>query len=135
MFTSETKYVVFDGHNGEQIFVFPKIIQHSVMADMVEENSFGGLHRVSGGFVLNGECVGRSESMRLDSRPEVDTELLQTYFTHLLKPTADLSADLSVLEVRIMANEEYMKSVKPCKLTFAGTSSNQAKRLRKKRNR
>jgi len=70
------KYVVFDGHNGEQIIIFPKIIQHSVMASNVSASSFGGMKAISGGFIVNGECVGESESLRMKSRGDKDTRLI-----------------------------------------------------------
>jgi len=73
---SEMKYVVFDGHNGEQIIIFPKIIQHSVMSDDVKKSSFGGMRAISGGFIVNGECVGESESLRMKSRGQKDTDLI-----------------------------------------------------------
>ncbi len=76
MIGAKTKYVVFDSHKGEELIAFPCIIQHSVMADDVKKSSFGGMHAISGGFIVNGECVGRSESLRLDSRGDVDTALI-----------------------------------------------------------
>ena len=76
MIGAKMKYVVFDGHKGEQIIIFPKIIQHSVMADNVEESSFGGMRPISGGFIVNGQCVGESESLSMKSRLEVDTALI-----------------------------------------------------------
>lgn len=71
------KYVVFSGYNGEQIIIFPKIIQHSVMADDVKKSSFGGMRPVSGGFIIDGECVGESESLRMQSRGDIDTALIK----------------------------------------------------------
>ncbi len=76
MIGAKMKYVVFGGYEGEQIIIFPKIIQHSVMADDVERSSFGGMHPISGGFIVNGQCVGESESLRMKSRLEVDTALI-----------------------------------------------------------
>mgnify|MGYP007046309841 CR=1 FL=1 len=76
MIGAKMKYVVFDSYNGEQIIIFPKAIQHSVMADNVKESSFGGMRAISGGFIVNGECVGESESLRMKSRLEVDTALI-----------------------------------------------------------
>lgn len=73
---SNMKYVVFDGYNGEQIIIFPKIIQHSVMADDVKKSSFGGMRPVSGGFIVDGLCVGESESLRMKSRGDLDTALI-----------------------------------------------------------
>ena len=77
MVGAEMKYVVFDGHKGEQIIIFPKIIQHSVMADDIRKSSFGGMRAISGGFIVNGECVGESESLRMKSRRDKDTLLIQ----------------------------------------------------------
>ena len=76
MISAEMKYVTFDGNNGEQIIIFPKIIQHSVMADNVRESSFGGMRPIAGGFIIDGQCVGRSESLRMDSRGDTDTKLI-----------------------------------------------------------
>ena len=53
MVNADMKYVVFDGHDGEQIIIFPKVIQHSVMADDVKKSSFGGMRPISGGFVVD----------------------------------------------------------------------------------
>ncbi|PHR55956.1 MAG: hypothetical protein COA43_14655 [Robiginitomaculum sp.] len=76
MLGAKMKYVVFDGYKGEQIIIFPKIIQHSVMADNVKDSSFGGMRPISGGFVVNGVCVGESESLRMKSRGDEDTHLI-----------------------------------------------------------
>ena len=76
MLGARMKYVVFNGHEGEQIIIFPKIIQHSVMADDVKKSSFGGMRAISGGFVVDGQCVGESESLRMKSRLDVDTALI-----------------------------------------------------------
>ena len=58
---SNMKYVVFDGYNGEQIIIFPRVIQHSVMAEDVEKSSYNSMFPISGGFIVNGQCVGESE--------------------------------------------------------------------------
>ena len=70
------KYVVFHGYNGEEIIIFPKVIQHSVMADDVKKSSFGGMRPIAGGFIVNGECVGESVSLRMKSRGDEDTALI-----------------------------------------------------------
>lgn len=70
------KYVVFDSYHGEQIIIFPKIIQHSTMADDVHRSSFGSMKAISGGFIENGECVGESVSLRMESRGNADTALI-----------------------------------------------------------
>ena len=77
MYSAEIKFVTFWNGHEEQIVVFPKIIQHSVMADNVQRSSFGSLRPIAGGFVVNGECVGESESLRMKARPETDTALLK----------------------------------------------------------
>ena len=109
--TSEMKYVVFYSHKGEQIIIFPKIIQHSVMADDVEKSSFGGMRAISGGFIVNGECVGESESLRMKSRGDEDTKLI------------DKLLDLDVYEETRFPVVEFTKST---------INKNKAKRLRKK---
>jgi hypothetical protein len=110
MFNAEMKFVVFNGHHGEQIVVFPKIIQHSVMAEDVHKSSFGGMRPISGGFIVDGECVGESESLGMKSRPE-DTSLLQGLVT---------AAEHS------LADEHFSKERKK------PMTKNQAKRARKK---
>lgn len=71
------KFVTFDGYNGEQIIVFPNKIQHSNLASSICELSFGTMSPISGGFVVGGECIGRSESLRMESRGDKDTRLLK----------------------------------------------------------
>lgn len=109
---SEMKYVVFDSHKGEQIIIFPKIIQHSVMADDVKRSSFGGMRAISGGFVVNGHCVGESESLRMKSRLDVDTALIDG-----LLDTRDPIDDRFDFETKVIVN--------------APLKRNKAKRLRK----
>ena len=70
-----TKFVTFTSFNGEQIIVFPGVIQHKQFAESVTACSFGSMRPISGGFVSNNECFGKSVSLRMRSRPE-DTELL-----------------------------------------------------------
>ena len=77
MSEQRNKYVVFDGYRGEKIVVFPTIVQHARLASSVEQNGFGSLSPISGGFIENGECVGESISLRLKSRPVEDTALLK----------------------------------------------------------
>ena len=73
---SRMKFVTFDGNRGEQIIVFPPILQHSNFADSVTRNSFNGMHPISGGFVVDGKCIGKSISLRMESRGDKDTALL-----------------------------------------------------------
>jgi len=115
MIGASMKYVAFDGHNGEQIIIFPKIIQHSVMADDVKKSSFGGMRAISGGFVVDGQCVGESESLRMKSRLDIDTALIAKL--------VDIVPDDHVVS-------EFVTSVKVDK----PISKNKAKRLRKKQN-
>jgi hypothetical protein len=92
MVNAEMKYVVFDGYNGEQIIIFPKIIQHSVMADDVNKSSFGGMRPISGGFVIDGQCVGESESLRMKSRLDKDTALIP-HLLDIVEPTEQVAID------------------------------------------
>jgi len=71
------KYVVFDGYNGEQIIISPKRIQHSHFAESITKLSYGTMHPISGVFIANGECVGESESLRMESRGDRDTALIK----------------------------------------------------------
>tara|TARA_R100000541_G_C1833926_1_gene74659 strand:+ start:135 stop:485 length:351 start_codon:yes stop_codon:yes gene_type:complete len=113
MIGARMKYVVFDGYKGEQIIIFPKIIQHSVMADDVEKSSFGGMRPISGGFVVDGQCVGESESLRMKSRLDVDTALIPALL--------DLDEDEKITVAEANTNK-VSKEV----------SKNKAKRLRRK---
>lgn len=71
------KFVTFVGYNREEhIIVFPPIIQHREMARSVTENSLGSLKPISGGFVVNGECIGKSVSLNMKSRGDEDAALL-----------------------------------------------------------
>lgn len=73
----DTKFVTFYSRSsGEEIMIFPSHIQHSHFSESVKRMTFKGIRPISGGFIVNGKCVGRSESLDLDSRPE-DTVLLQ----------------------------------------------------------
>tara|TARA_R110000782_G_scaffold118895_2_gene209517 strand:+ start:315 stop:662 length:348 start_codon:yes stop_codon:yes gene_type:complete len=110
---SDMKYVTFFSNNGEQLIIFPKIIQHSVMAEDVRKSSFGGMTPISAGFIVNGECVGKSESLRLFSRGDNDTALILPLLDLDKYTLEEKSKDIVVLE-------------KPT------ISKNQAKRKRKK---
>lgn len=105
------KYVVFEGYNGEQIIIFPKKIQHSVMAADVEKSSYGTMYPISGGFIVNGECIGESESLRMQSRGDKDTAL--------------------IAEMLCMNDNEQVQQ-KPQIAIKSPASKNKAKRLRKK---
>lgn len=106
------KYVVFGGYNGEQIIIFPKKIQHSVMAADVEKSSYGTMYPISGGFISNGECIGESESLRMKSRGNEDTALIKDMLCLDDEPEA-----------------EVIKMIPVCNSTM----KNRAKRLRRNR--
>jgi len=69
------KFVTFITGGTEQIIIFPKKIQHSDFAEEITRLSFGTMRAISGGFIDSGECVGKSISLNMKSRPE-DTKLL-----------------------------------------------------------
>jgi len=75
---SRMKFVTFDGYAGEQIIVFPPKIQHSSFAESITQLSFGTMKPISGGFIEDGECVGKSISLRMGSRGDLDTALLKS---------------------------------------------------------
>jgi hypothetical protein len=72
------KYVTFASYQGEQhLIVFPEFIQHSVFAEHVQLASpYSPMNPISAGFVVDAQCMGVSESLRLKSRPAEDTDLL-----------------------------------------------------------
>ena len=72
---SELKFVSFRGYQEDCIIVFPKKIQHLLFAEAITRLSYGELTPISGGFVENGECVGKSISLRMGSSAD-DTKLL-----------------------------------------------------------
>lgn len=78
------KYIVTKQEDGtEEIFIFPRTVNHDCMAEMlsyIKDQSWGHWTRImrepiSAGFIEDGVCVGRSETLRLASRPE-DTAML-----------------------------------------------------------
>lgn len=77
------KYVVVSSEEfGEQLFIFPKNIDHDQMAEVLSYIKTGGRNwsrvfrkPVSAGFTDGHTCYGRSESLDLTSR-KVDTDLL-----------------------------------------------------------
>lgn len=88
------KYIVVELDGRETIFVFPRMVDHDRMAEALEAIRFGYEHDwsrriatqgriVSAGFVDDGRCHGRSETLNRDSRGELDTELLTGYVREL----------------------------------------------------
>lgn len=88
----EMKYIVtqrdteLDGVFIEEIFIFPKSVNHDCFAEVVnciKNETHGNWHRVrrtviSAGFTDGVKCYGHSESLNLNSRKELDTELLKS---------------------------------------------------------
>jgi hypothetical protein len=86
------KYIVVVLEGKEKIFIFPKDVDHDRMYEAMEAIRFDTGFRdwsrkirtegeaVSAGFITDGRCHGRSETLGLDSRPEVDTALLRETF-------------------------------------------------------
>lgn len=78
----EMKYVVVKTDAGEQIYVFPKQIDHDAFAEVLSYIKMGGRNwkreyrePVSAGFTDGVTCYGRSESLEIGSRPQ-DSSLL-----------------------------------------------------------
>lgn len=78
----EMKYVVVKTDVGEQIYVFPKQIDHDAFAEVLSYIKMGGRNwkreyrePVSAGFTDGVECYGRSETLNLNSR-SIDADLL-----------------------------------------------------------
>jgi hypothetical protein len=84
------KYICTKDENGkEEIFTFPKTVNHDVMAeslDRMRNQAGGNWHRVSrvpvsAGFVTpSGVCFGESLTLNLKSRSPEDSDLLGTQF-------------------------------------------------------
>lgn len=82
----KTKYIVFNIDGVESIFTFPAYVNHDDMADSCRNiKTYEGLNWkrkhnrdavVSAGFVINGKCQGRSETLDIKSREQIDTKLL-----------------------------------------------------------
>lgn len=82
----EFKYVVVSVRSGrftEQMFIFPKTVNHDEFAETLRRMKSGD-HRnwtrpygepISAGFTNLTSCYGRSETLNIDSR-QADTELL-----------------------------------------------------------
>lgn len=82
------KYIVAVVDGAESIFVFPRDVDHDRMKEAIECIRFGSERNwrrkfrdgevISAGFVDDeGRCHGRSETLGLDSRKELDTALLR----------------------------------------------------------
>jgi hypothetical protein len=81
----EMKYVVVSSdEQGQQLFIFPKNINHDSFAEILNHIKIGEgrnwkrIQRkpISAGFTDGVKCYGKSESLNLSSRQE-DTELLK----------------------------------------------------------
>ena len=74
----------------EEIFIFPVWVDHDTFYEgvrMLRNHTWGNWHRVdreiiSAGFIDKDlKCHGKSESLKVESRGDVDTELLKSQFT------------------------------------------------------
>jgi len=70
------KYIILDAPGGAAPVVFPRSFYHSYVAGL-----FTGMAVLGAGFVEIGEagvrCFGTSSSLRIDSRGEVDADLIR----------------------------------------------------------
>ena len=79
------KYIVYHEALREYLISFPDCINHDHMAEAVGFLRFGGTQWrrsqgvvVSAGFIVGGECLGRSESLKIGSRKVTDTDILNS---------------------------------------------------------
>ena len=80
------KYIVISIDGKESIFTFPKTVDHDRMYEAITAIRFGSDQNwnrklrlskaISAGFVDGGECYGRSETLNIESRGDLDTLLL-----------------------------------------------------------
>jgi hypothetical protein len=83
------KYLVIELDGVEDIFIFPRKVDHDRMAESCMYIKFGDGRNwdrkyhdgkvISAGFIDNGICHGRSESLSLPSRGDKDTALLNKF--------------------------------------------------------
>ena len=82
------KYVVMANEVGiESIFLFPKSIDHNCFVEAVlrlRDTTLGAWRKpaqkiVSAGFVDDGKCHGKSETLATISRGEIDTALMSKF--------------------------------------------------------
>lgn len=81
---AEMKYVVVKTEGGvEQLFTFPKTIDHDAFAEVLSHIKTGGRNwtreyrePVSAGFTDGKKCYGHSETLNLSSRG-IDSDLLE----------------------------------------------------------
>lgn len=70
------KYIVVDDGLSDSIYIFPNHVQHYYMLA-----NLGG-ELISAGFVVftatGLECYGKSVSLKVEARPEIDTKLLKS---------------------------------------------------------
>jgi hypothetical protein len=80
------KYIVLALDDKEEIFVFPRTVDHDRMFEACEAIRFGSERNwnrkyrdgecVAAGFIDDGVCHGRSETLGIESRGSKDTSLL-----------------------------------------------------------
>ncbi|WP_391557178.1 hypothetical protein [Robertmurraya sp.] len=79
------KYIVtLDENDIEEIFIFPKSVNHDVFANSVgrmKNQSHGSWVRITrdpiaAGFTDGTTCWGRSKTLGIDSRPDEDARLI-----------------------------------------------------------
>lgn len=83
------KYIVMTLADKEEIFVFPRTVDHDRMFEACESIRFGDSRNwnrkyrdgecVAAGFIDNGQCHGRSETLAIKSRGEKDSKLLAEF--------------------------------------------------------
>lgn len=87
MLNQKCKYICFKDGDVEMIVVFPHTIDHDRMLESLQMTSFDvdrksrewcDIDLLSAGFVYSsGKCYGRSETLDIDSRGDIDTLILK----------------------------------------------------------
>lgn len=74
------KYVMFDWISSDVPILFPSFITHNEIIRMVQ-SVYSGVTPISAGFVSHDKtCYGRSTSVNLNSRNDVDTAIVTLLF-------------------------------------------------------
>jgi len=83
------KYIVTELDGKEEIFIFPDSVNHDCMDEAISRiksrkgSGWVRLRRraISAGFITrDGKCYGRSETLNLSSREDLDTQLYRINF-------------------------------------------------------
>lgn len=74
---SEPKYIRTDN---DQIIMFPETMKHEQFKQFNPQSAGFVKMKVDAEGIIHAECSGRSNSLDMESTPEIDTRLTNAYF-------------------------------------------------------